>query len=75
MPSIVRLDGSRLSLDSADALVRALVAEHRITGLQVAVVARGRLAWSGAYGIRARGDGVGSAPAGPDLPMTRTTTT
>ena len=49
--------------------------QHGITGLQVAVVNDGRLVWSEAYGIRARGDGAGSAPAGPDLPMQRSTTT
>ena len=72
---IRRLDGATLSTDSADALVRRLVAEHAIAGLQVAVVDGDRLAWSAAYGIRARGDGAGSAPVGPDLPMQRTTTT
>jgi CubicO group peptidase (beta-lactamase class C family) len=70
-----RLDGTALGTDSADALVRRLVAEHAIAGLQVAVVNGGRLAWSAAYGVRARGDGAGSAPLGPDLPMQRTTTT
>ena len=70
-----RLDGTTLSGDAADAVVRRLVAEHAIAGLQVAVVNGGRLAWSAAYGVRARGDGSGSAPAGPDLPMQRTTTT
>jgi CubicO group peptidase (beta-lactamase class C family) len=73
--AVTRLDGTRLAVDSADAIVRALVAEHRIAGLQVAVVEDGRLAWSAAHGLRARGDGAGSAPVGPDLPMRRTTTT
>lgn len=73
--AIRRLDGTSLAVDSADALARRLVAEHRITGLQVAVVDDGRLAWSAAYGTRARGDGAGSAAVGPDLPMQRTTTT
>ena len=70
-----RLDGTTLRADAADTLVRRLVTEHAIAGLQVAVVNAGRLVWSAAYGIRARGDGAGSAPAGPDLPMQRTTTT
>lgn len=73
--AITRLDGSRLTTDSAEALVRALAAEHRIAGLQVAVVDGRRTAWSYAHGVRARGDGAGSAPVGPDLPMQRTTTT
>jgi CubicO group peptidase (beta-lactamase class C family) len=70
-----RLDGTTLAADSADVLARRLVAEHAITGLQVAVVNGGRLAWTAAYGVRARGDGAGSAPPGADLPMQRTTTT
>jgi CubicO group peptidase (beta-lactamase class C family) len=75
-PSLLRrLDGTTLAADSADALARRLVAEHAIAGLQIAVVNGGRLAWSAAYGLRARGDGAGSAPAGPDLPMQRTTAT
>jgi CubicO group peptidase (beta-lactamase class C family) len=47
-----RLDGSALTTARADSLVRGLVAQHRITGLQVAVVNNGRLAWSAAYGLQ-----------------------
>lgn len=72
---IRRLDGTTLPVQHADSIVRHLVREHGITGLQVAVVNGGRVGWSEAYGIRARGDGAGSAPAGPDLPMQRSTTT
>lgn len=74
-PALRRLGGTSLSTDAADTLARRLVAEHAITGLQVAVVNDGRLVWSAAYGVRARGDGAGSAPNGPDLPMQHTTTT
>ncbi len=70
-----RLDGSTISSQTADSIVRQQVLQHRIAGLQVAVVNDGRLVWSEAYGVRARGDGAGSAPAGPDLPMQRSTTT
>lgn len=73
--TIRRLDGTTLSTRAADSAVRTLVTQHAITGLQVAVVNAGRLVWSDAYGIRARGDGKGSAPNGPDLPMMRSTTT
>ena len=72
---IRRLDGTEISFQAADAVVQRLVQQHAITGLQVAVVSAGRLVWSEAYGVRARGDGTGSAPAGPDLPMQRVTTT
>lgn len=72
---IHRLDGVSMPVSDADSIVRRLVQQHGITGLQVAVVNDGRLAWSAAFGIRARGDGTGSAPVGPDLPMERTTTT
>jgi CubicO group peptidase (beta-lactamase class C family) len=65
-PTIRRLDGSRLSVTTADSIARALVAEHRITGLQLAVVNDGRLAWSAAYGLRTRD---------PDRPMERTSIT
>jgi CubicO group peptidase (beta-lactamase class C family) len=63
---IVRLDGSRLPVDSADAFARRTLAAHGVTGAQLAVVNGGRLVWSAAYGLRGRA---------PDLPMQRTTTT
>lgn len=70
-----RLDETTLALSTADSITRQLVREHNIAGLQVAVVNDGRLAWSGAFGVRARGDGTGSAPVGADLAMQRSTTT
>lgn len=75
MPPLRRLDGSTLSLEAADAIVRAQVQQHQIKGLQVAVVNDGQLAWSAAYGVRATGDSAGSAPRSADLTMQRTTTT
>ncbi|HEY0929762.1 MAG TPA: serine hydrolase domain-containing protein [Gemmatimonas sp.] len=56
-----RLDGSTLSTTRADSLIRSLVAQHHITGLQVAVVNDGRLAWSAAYGLQNKA---------PDRPLT-----
>jgi CubicO group peptidase (beta-lactamase class C family) len=61
--TIRRLDGSRVTASFADSLVRALMTQHRITGLQAAVVNEGRLAWSGAWGLRIKA---------PDSAMTRT---
>ena len=61
--TIRRLDGSTIAIGAADSLARTLVARHRITGLQVAVVNGGRIVWSGAYGLRLRS---------PDAPMTST---
>jgi CubicO group peptidase (beta-lactamase class C family) len=55
-----RLDGRMLSHDAADSITRALVAQHHVTGLQVAVVNDGRVTWSAAYGLRQKN---------PDLPM------
>lgn len=57
-----RLDGSTLSHATADSIARALVVQHGVTGMQVAVVNDGRIAWSAAYGLRQRD---------PDLPMER----
>jgi CubicO group peptidase (beta-lactamase class C family) len=70
-----RLDGSHLPVDSADAFARRTFAAHGVTGAQVAVVNDGRLVFSGAYGVRARGEPgvVGGAPE--ELPMRRSTTT
>ena len=57
-----RLDGSTLSHATADSIARALVVKHGVTGMQVAVVNDGRIAWSAAYGLRQKD---------PDLPMER----
>ena len=64
--TIRRLDGSRISVAAADSFARRTLAEHRVTGAQLAVVDDGRLVWSAAYGLRQRD---------PELPMQRTTTT
>ncbi|MCC7052694.1 MAG: beta-lactamase family protein [Gemmatimonadaceae bacterium] len=52
--SIRRLDGARISTATADSIARTLVERHHITGMQVAVVNDGRLAWSAAYGFLIR---------------------
>ena len=63
---IRRLDGSRISVAEAEDFARRTLTEHRVTGAQIAVVDRGRLVWSGAFGLRRRE---------PALPMDRETTT
>jgi CubicO group peptidase (beta-lactamase class C family) len=63
---IRRLDGSRIPIrEAAEFAHKTLDAAH-VTGAQLAVIDRGRLVWSAAYGLRRKN---------PDLPMTRTTTT
>ncbi len=57
-----RLDGRAVPHATADSIVRSLVRQHHVTGLQVAVVNDGRLSWSAAYGLRQKN---------PDLPMER----
>jgi len=61
---IRRLDGSWISTAEADSFARATLDQHRVTGAQLAVIDRGRLVWSAAYGLRRRT---------PDLPMTTST--
>lgn len=65
-PEIARLDGSKLSTVDADALAKKTLEEAHVTGAQIAVVVKGKLAWSAAYGLRRRE---------PALPMERDTTT
>lgn len=64
--SITRLDGSRIRVDEAEAFARATLASAHVTGAQLAVLDRGRLVWSGAFGLRRRE---------PALPFDRETTT
>ena len=64
--TIRRLDGSRITVDAASRLARETLAKHNVTGAQIAVVDRGRLVWSEAFGLRT---------LEPPLPMERTTTT
>ena len=63
---IRRLDGSRISFRRADEFARKTLEDAHVTGAQLAIVDKGKLVWSAAYGLRRKN---------PDLPMTRTTTT
>jgi CubicO group peptidase (beta-lactamase class C family) len=64
--SIRRLDGSKISIHDADAFAKKTLEAAHVTGAQIAVLDRGRLVWSAAYGLRRRE---------PALPMDRETTT
>jgi CubicO group peptidase (beta-lactamase class C family) len=65
-PSIRRLDGTRITVARASKLAREALDANGVTGAQIAVVDRGRLVWSEAFGLRG---------IDPDLPMKPTTTT
>ncbi|MGB2633141.1 MAG: serine hydrolase domain-containing protein [Candidatus Acidiferrum sp.] len=65
-PAIVRLDGSKISTVDADAFAKKTLEDAHITGAQIAVLVKGKLVWSAAYGLRRRE---------PPLPMERDTTT
>ncbi|MEO7521193.1 MAG: serine hydrolase domain-containing protein [Gemmatimonas sp.] len=64
--AIRQLSGKTISVAAADSLSRRVLAEHNVTGAQLAVVNDGTLVWSAAYGLRGND---------PDLPMERTTAT
>jgi CubicO group peptidase (beta-lactamase class C family) len=64
--TIRRLDGSTISFVEAEEIARKTLQEAHVTGAQVAVMDRGRLVWSKAFGLRGRD---------PDLPMDSETTT
>ena len=64
--AIVRLDGSQISMAEADSFARGTLEAAQVTGAQIAVVEKGRLKWSAAYGLRR---------SGPNLPVDRETTT
>jgi CubicO group peptidase (beta-lactamase class C family) len=63
--AIRRLDGSSISIARADSSARKTLEAAHVTGAQIAVIDRGRLVWSAAYGLRRRQ---------PELPMDRETT-
>jgi len=63
---IRRLDGSTISIQAADSFAKKTLDAAHVTGAQLAVLDRGRLVWSAAYGLRRRE---------PELPMDRETTT
>jgi CubicO group peptidase (beta-lactamase class C family) len=64
-PQITRLNSSKISTVDADAFAKKTLEDTRVTGAQIAVVVKGKLVWSAAYGLRRRD---------PALPMERDTT-
>jgi len=65
-PAIHRLDGTRISIAAASKLARETLEAQHVTGAQIAVVDRGKLVWSEAFGLRT---------LDPQQPMQGTTTT
>ena len=63
--SIRRLDGSTITKATAESFADKTLAAAKVTGAQIAIIDRGRLVWSYAYGIRRKD---------PVLPMDRETT-
>ena len=63
-PAIRRLDGSAITVIDAEAFAARTLHDAHVTGAQIVVVNRGRIAWSYAYGLRGRA---------PDLPMQKDT--
>jgi CubicO group peptidase (beta-lactamase class C family) len=61
-----RLDGSTIAATEADAFAKKTLADARVMGAQIAVLGKGKLVWSAAYGFRGRD---------PDLPMDHERTT
>ena len=64
--SIRRLDGTTIPIAQAESFARKTLDAVHVTGAQIAVLDRGRLVWSEAFGLRRRE---------PKLPMDRETTT
>ena len=64
--SIRRLDGTTITTWEAESFAGKTLAAARVTGAQIAVLDRGRLVWSAAFGMRR---------LEPQLPMERETTT
>lgn len=63
---ISRLDGTKISIADAAKFAEKTFSENKVMGAQVAVLVRGRLAWTFAYGMRNAED---------KLPMTTQTNT
>jgi len=49
---IRRLDGTRIKVVDADSFAQKTLAEHGVTGAEIAVLDRGRVVWSAAFGTR-----------------------
>ncbi len=61
-----RLDGTKITVEEAKAFAQKTLEKEHVTGAQIAVLDRGKLVWSEAFGLRRRD---------PQLPMNRETTT
>lgn len=64
--SIRRLDGSKITIQEAEAFARKTLESAQVTGAQIVVLDKGRVVWSQAFGLRRKE---------PELPMDRETTT
>jgi CubicO group peptidase (beta-lactamase class C family) len=64
--NIRRLDGSTISAADATAFAQKTLAAEHVTGAQLAVIRKGRVVWSSAFGLRRRE---------PELPMQTSTNT
>ena len=64
--TIRRLDGTTITTAKAESFARETLAAAHVTGAQIAVLDRGSLVWSAAFGLRRRE---------PPSPMDRETTT
>ena len=64
--SIRRMDGSKITIQEADAFARKTLEAAQVTGAQIVVLDKGRVVWSQAFGLRRKE---------PELPMDRETTT
>ena len=64
--TIRKLDGTTITAPEAEAFASKTLAANHVTGAQIAVLNKGKLVWSYAYGLRHKA---------PDLPMDRDTTT
>ena len=51
-PTIRRLDGSTVSLAKANAIADAVLKENNVMGAELAILNRGRIVWTHAYGLR-----------------------
>jgi CubicO group peptidase (beta-lactamase class C family) len=67
--SIRRLDGSKITIDEAESFAKKTLEANHVTGAQIAVIDRGKLVWSAAFGLRRRSSDSSSA-----LPMDADTT-
>jgi CubicO group peptidase (beta-lactamase class C family) len=64
--SLHRLDGSKISIQEADAFAKKTLAAAHVTGAELAIINHGQIVWVAAYGLRRRD---------PALPMDQETTT